>query len=100
MKQEKLAKKIFSISIIIFALLFSAGKFFDLSSADAASKSSGNKNYVEHEVVAKIAPDADAASLAEKYGLSAELLKTSSGGNLYILKSGKRLSTKTLIKKI
>lgn len=75
--------RILFASTIIFALVFSLGASSNSNDANAAT----NKNYIEHEVVAKIAPEADASAIAGKYNLAAELLKTNSDGNLYILKS-------------
>jgi subtilisin family serine protease len=101
MKTKNATGYFFFISIIIFALLFPAGVFYNLPSADAAAKNNTDKNYIESEVVAKIAPDANVASFAGKYNLSAELLKTSFDGNLYILKCRdgiNRVSTTKIIK--
>ncbi|MCX6762689.1 MAG: S8 family serine peptidase [Candidatus Moranbacteria bacterium] len=100
MRQERLTGYFFFIPIIIFALLFPAGEFFNLSSANAAAKKSVGNNYIEAEVVAKIAPEADASAIAKKYNLGIELLKTSSDGNLYILKSASGLTTKKIIKQL
>jgi len=98
MKTKNAAGYFFFISLVFFSLLFPVGVFHDLPSADAATKKSIEKNYIEHEVVAKISPDADAGAIAVKYNLAAELLKTSSDGNLYILKSANSLTTKKIIK--
>lgn len=100
MKQKRLIGYFFFIPIIIFVLLFPAGEFFNLSSANAAAKKSAGSNYIEAEVVAKMAPDADAGSIAKKYNLDIELLKTSAGGNLYILKSSLGITTKKIINQL
>jgi subtilisin family serine protease len=91
-KQKPSAKIFFSVSII-FTLVFSLGVFFNSHTANAATE----KNYIDHEVVAKISPDADADALALKYNLAVELLKTSTDGNLYVLKNNRGLSTKKII---
>lgn len=93
MKQKSFVKISFSV-LIILALVFSLGAFLNSNPAKAATE----KNYIEHEVVAKIAPEADAGAIAVKYNLEIELLKTSSDGNLYILKSANGLTTKKIIK--
>jgi len=69
------------------------GAFLNSNTAKAAAP----KNYVEHEVVAKISPDTDADAIAAKYNLDVELLKSSPDGNLYILKSASGFTTKKLI---
>ena len=61
------------------------------------AKQSRASNYIEHEVVAKISPDANADTIAGKYNLDIELLKSSPDGNLYILKSAGGFTTKKLI---
>lgn len=92
MKQKPFVKIFFAISILL-ALLFSTGAFLNLPAAKAAT----NKNYIEHEVVAKMATDANADTIAAKYNLIVELLKTSLDGNLYILKSTRGIKTKKII---
>ena len=81
MEQKPSIKVFFSVSVI-FALLFSLGAFLNLPAANAATQN----NYIEHEVVAKIAPGADAGAIAAKYNLGISLLKSSSDGNLFVLK--------------
>jgi subtilisin family serine protease len=71
--------------------------FFYSPQADAATKNNTEKNYIEHEAVVKMAPEVDADALAGKYNLTVELLKSSSDGNLYILKSTGGFTTKKLI---
>ena len=51
------------------------GNFFYFPQADAATKKITENNYIESEVVAKIAPDADAGAIAVKYNLEVSLLK-------------------------
>jgi len=94
MKTKNATGYFFFILIILLALVFSLGAFLSSNTASAATP----KNYIEHEVVAKIAPDADTSVIAAKYNLDIELLKTSSDGNLYILKSANSLTTKKIIK--
>jgi len=114
-KQKPSAKIFFAISTII-ALVFSLGAFLNLpvviaseakparfDTRSVSGRQSRDSNYIEHEVVVKIAPDANVDALAGKYNLAAELLKTSTDGNLYILKSRdtkSRASTKKIIKKL
>jgi len=74
------------------------GGFFGSTKVNAMAKKSAEKNYIESEAVAKIAPEADIDGLAGKYNLTASLLKTKSDGNLYVLKSGKNISTEKIIK--
>jgi hypothetical protein len=96
-KQKPSAKIFFSLSIVI-ALLFSMGVFLNFPLVIASeAKQSRDSNYIESEVVAKMAPDANADAIATKYNLTVELLKSSSGGNLFIFKSKKNLSTKKMI---
>ena len=97
MKQKNITAYLFSITIIVIALLLPAGKFFNSTSADAAAKRTAEANYIESEVVAKISPDADVATIAQKYNLNMALLKSSPDGNLYILTSKNNLSTKKMI---
>lgn len=81
-------------------LLASALGFFLWPNASrplAEAKNSPKNNYIESEVVAKIAPDADVSKIAIKYNLEITLLKTSPDGSLYILKSASGLSTTKLI---
>ena len=101
MKQKNITAYFFFIAISMFALLLPAGMIFNLPLADAAIKKSIDNNYIESEVVAKIAPDADAGTIAVKYNLDISLLKSSPDGNLYILTSRdaiNRVSTKKIIK--
>lgn len=69
------------------------GAFLNSNTAKAAAE----KNYIEHEVVAKMAPDADASAIAAKYNLAIELLKSGVDGNLYIFRSANGFTTKKLI---
>jgi subtilisin family serine protease len=91
--EQKPSVKIFFSVSIIFALFFSIGAFLNSNIASAAT----SKNYIEHEVVAEISPDAAADAIATKYNLTIELLKTKADGNLYILKSASGFTTKKLI---
>jgi thermitase len=93
MKNKRVVGYFFSASIMILALLFSMGVFLNSNTAKAATP----KNYIDHEVVVKMAPDVDADAIAGKYNLAIELLKSSPDGNLFILKSKKNLSTKKII---
>jgi hypothetical protein len=87
MKQKPSLKIFFSISIVL-ALVFSLGAFLHSPVVIASeTKQFRGSSYIEHEVVAKVAPNADASTIAVKYNLSVELLRTSADGNLYILKS-------------
>ena len=86
MKQKLSTRNYFSVLIILITLLFPVLGDFNFASI-AQAKNSTSNNYIESEVVAKISPDANADALAAKYNLTIELLKTSSDGNLYILKS-------------
>ena len=81
----------------ILALVFSLGAFLNFPPANAENISLTKNNYIEHEVVAKIAADADANAIAMKYNLQIEFLKSSTDGNLYILKSPSGFTTKKLI---
>ena len=99
MKQKLSTRNYFSVLIILITLLFPVLGDFNFASI-AQAKNSTSNNYIESEVVAKISPDANADALAAKYNLTIELLKTSSDGNLYILKSRdaiNRVSTEKII---
>ena len=99
MKNKKSVGHYFSVLIILIALLFPVLGDFGFASI-AQAKNSTSNNYIESEVVAKIAPETNTDALALKYNLAAELLKTSTDGNLYVLKSRdaiNRVSTKKII---
>ncbi|MCX6767085.1 MAG: S8 family serine peptidase [Candidatus Moranbacteria bacterium] len=97
MKQKHKIIYILFTAIVVLTLVFPMGNFFYSPQSNAAAKNNIEKNYIESEVVAKMAPEADADALAAKYSLTVELLKTSLDGNLYILKSKNNLSTKKII---
>jgi subtilisin family serine protease len=96
-KQKSSVKIFFAISIIL-VLFFSMGAFLNSPVVIASvAKQSRDFNYIDHEVVANIAPDANADAIAGKYNLTVELLKSSPEGSLYILKSPNGFTTKKLI---
>jgi hypothetical protein len=92
MKQKPSRWKNFLVAATILAIIFPAESLFSSLQAEAAA----SKNYIEGEVVVKIAPGADIGALVEEYGLAIELVKSGPDGDLYILKSRKRFSTKKI----
>ncbi|HLM83624.1 MAG TPA: S8 family serine peptidase [Candidatus Bathyarchaeia archaeon] len=99
MKHASFVKRFFFATSLILTLLFSTGVFLNSSAVIASATKQSHqdeKNYIEHEVVAKISSDAEANLIAAKYNLEVELLKSAADGNLYILTSPDGFTTKKL----